>query len=83
MQEMYIFVSANTKHRMLGQHQTDGSEIREKLPPTLHLSGKNHNHSSAWQQRSFRVQEKTLIPPMIASAHCKKGIKVADQWENV
>lgn len=80
---MYIFVSANTKqHRMLGQHQTDGSKIREKLPPTLHLSERNHNHSSAWQQRSFRVQEKTLIPPMIDSARSNKGIRVADQWEN-
>lgn len=61
---MYIFVSANTKqHRMLGQHQTDGSEIREKLHPTLHLSDRNHNHSSAWQQKSFREQEKNINSP--------------------
>lgn len=31
---------------MPGKHQTDGSEIREKLPPSLHLSDRNHNHSS-------------------------------------
>lgn len=31
---------------MPGQHQTDGSEIREKLPPSLHPSDRNHNHSS-------------------------------------
>lgn len=80
---MYIFVSANTKqHRMPGQHQTDGSEIREKLSPSLHLSDRNHNHSSGNKGVS-EWKKKTLIPPMIDSARSNKGIRVADQWENV
>lgn len=60
MWEMYIFVSANTKQRrMLGQHQTEGSERggrseRERccLLPSLYLflcfSGRTHHHSTAW-----------------------------------
>lgn len=70
MWEMYIFVSANTEqHRMLGQHQTEGSERggrsereREMLPPTLSVLvplflWENAPSQHRMALRSFSVQK--------------------------
>lgn len=72
MWEMYIFVSANTKqHRMLGQHQTDGSEKgrrseRSSLPPSLFpslcFSERSHYHSSV-RHRGASVYKGGLNSP--------------------
>lgn len=92
MWEMYIFVSAGAKWcRMLGQHQTDGSEEgrrseRSSLPPSQ--LPPPHPPLFLWEislhgSEELHCTKEDLIPPTSESAHSNKAIKVVHQWEHI